>query len=100
MSNERPAAHTPAPPDPKREERYDSIRRALQQLHEDDRAAKEATLERLTTFTGKDGQTVQGVSDYRKLSDQRLAILTRTLEAETKKQATPPPADTDEPEPF
>lgn len=102
VSNERPAAHTPAPPDPKEAEYHERIRGALRQLFGDNKQAALARVEALSTWTDKTTGEVKaaGVKDYRQLKGKRLEILCHNLEAETKKQTTPPPADNDEPEPF
>ncbi len=101
-SPERPAAHTPAPPDPKEAEYHERIRGALRQLFGDDKQAALARVEALSTWTDKATGEVKaaGVKDYRQLKGKRLEILCHNLEAETRRQTTPPPADTDEPEPF
>ena len=62
----------------------DRIRGALRQLYAEDKEAKLAAIETMTSFVGKDGKPVSGIRDYTKLSGKRLEILAHKLEAEVK----------------
>jgi hypothetical protein len=69
------------------EEYHGRIKDGLNILFKDDRAAKLAKIEELTTFTPK-GKTeaVPGIKDYAKLTGQRLSILCHNIE-----KLLPPP---------
>lgn len=107
---EEPQNVKPKPPQPpttkeataKDAEYHDRCQAALKTIFVHDRDAALNHVERLTTFTGKDGKEVPGVRDYRKLAGKRLEILVHNLEKEAKEFTPPetPTQDQEDGEPF
>lgn len=98
--NERTPTHTSAPPSNRGSELHERIRGSLRQIYGDDKQAALSEVERLTSFTGKDGTPVAGVKDYTRLSGKRLEILASKL-SDKLKNAPPTSAPLfDDDEPF
>jgi len=74
-----PRKPTPAT-DPKDADYHRRVRRALRQIHGDDKAAALRQVEEMTSFVGKNGEHVSGVRDFTKLTGKRLEILAHKLE--------------------
>ncbi len=71
---------------PDQEKYFPRIRAALDTLQGDNLAGKKEIVKFHTTFTGDDGQEVEGVEDYRKLDGKRIQVLAHKLEAIVAKQ--------------